>query len=151
MPSCAARARDLVRRGFTLVEILIDVVILGILAAIVVPQFTNATQLAATTVSYDQLMKVRKAVDLYYWKEANQFPPVQAGNGRPPWGPLIGQNYLHAPPVNHYVGSAASKVVVLGNGPDAAYQTTHGWIYNPATGEIWAGGFDANDEPLPHP
>ena len=31
-------------KGFTLVEILIVVVILGILAAIVVPQFTNATQ-----------------------------------------------------------------------------------------------------------
>ena len=36
------RAR--VRNAFTLVEILIVVVILGILAAIVVPQFTNATQ-----------------------------------------------------------------------------------------------------------
>ena len=33
-----------IRSGFTLVEILIVVVILGILAAIVIPQFTNATQ-----------------------------------------------------------------------------------------------------------
>ena len=30
------------RRGFTLIEILIVVVILGILAAIIVPQFTDA-------------------------------------------------------------------------------------------------------------
>ncbi|HIA72119.1 MAG TPA: prepilin-type N-terminal cleavage/methylation domain-containing protein, partial [Phycisphaerales bacterium] len=34
--------QNIIRRGFTLIEILIVVVILGILAAVVVPQFTNA-------------------------------------------------------------------------------------------------------------
>jgi len=38
------------KSGFTLVEILIVVVILGILAAIVIPQFTEATNAAKTPV-----------------------------------------------------------------------------------------------------
>ena len=47
-----------VRRGFTLIEILIVVVILGILAAIVIPQFTNASQEAAES-SQIELFRVR--------------------------------------------------------------------------------------------
>ena len=37
------------KKGFTLVEILIVVIILGILAAIVIPQFANASGDARTT------------------------------------------------------------------------------------------------------
>ncbi len=139
-------------RAFTLVEILIVVVILGILAAIVVPQFSQATDTAQKTATFEQLMRVRRAVDVYYWREANHLPePLPGGVGAPGWGPLISADYLREPPVNTYVGRAASKTVILGAGPDAAYQTTHGWIYNPGTGEVWAGGFGANDEPLPRP
>ena len=43
--------RNRVSKAFTLVEILIVVVILGILAAIVIPQFTNASQEAQTVAS----------------------------------------------------------------------------------------------------
>ena len=47
--------RGRVRKAFTLVEILIVVVILGILSAIVVPQFSNATQHAPSTAPHSQL------------------------------------------------------------------------------------------------
>lgn len=51
--------------GFTLVEILIVVVILGILAAIAVPQFARATYDSRTANLHSQLQTVRAAIQLY--------------------------------------------------------------------------------------
>ena len=54
------------RRGFTLIEILLVVVILGILAAIVVPHFTNAADDASISSARTQLQSMRSQIELYY-------------------------------------------------------------------------------------
>src|SRR5690606_33880949 len=53
------RMRNRVNRAFTLVEILIVVVILGILAAIVIPQFTTASEEAQVGNVQTQLQTMR--------------------------------------------------------------------------------------------
>ena len=50
------------RTGFTLVEILIVVVILGILAAIVVPQFTQASSEAIKGALQSQLQTINSQI-----------------------------------------------------------------------------------------
>jgi general secretion pathway protein G len=136
-----------VRRAFTLVEILIVVVILGILAAIVVPQMTGATQDASINTTYSELQKIRRHVLIYKARNANALPDVAEDSGT--WGQLIGSEHLLSAPINAWVGSENSRRIVFGNAPDAAYQQDYGWIFDPDTGNVWAGGFDANDEPLP--
>lgn len=138
------------RRAFTLVEILIVVVILGILAAIVVPQFVNARDEAAMGTTVSELEKLRRAIDVFRARNSNQVPTVVAGNQT--WGPLVGSGeYLKDGPLNPWVGSSNAGVIILRDSPDVAYQSNYGWIYDPATGRVWAGGFDANDDPLPKP
>ena len=138
-------------RGFTLVEILIVVVILGILAAIVVPSLANVRDEASIGATQTELQKLRRAVEVFQVRNENSLPSVTAGDGT--WGDLIlgDGEYLKDAPFNPYIGGANQKVIVIGNGPDAAFQTTHGWIFDDTTGEIWAGGFDIDDQPLPHP
>lgn len=52
-------------RGFTLVEILIVVIILGILASIVIPQFSNAAHQARENTLRDDIRFLRSQVQVY--------------------------------------------------------------------------------------
>ncbi|MHC4459889.1 MAG: type II secretion system protein [Planctomycetota bacterium] len=68
------------KKGFTLVEILIVVVILGILAAIVIPQFTSASTEAKESALVSDLQSVRSQIELYKIHHNDELPGSQAGN-----------------------------------------------------------------------
>ncbi|MBS0189371.1 MAG: prepilin-type N-terminal cleavage/methylation domain-containing protein [Planctomycetes bacterium] len=134
-------------KAFTLVEILIVVVILGILAAIVVPQYSNATDDAKTQATISQLVKLRQAMNVYYFRNNAVFPNVAAGNGT--WGELLSDGYFKYAPANLHVAGDKGSDIKIGTGPDTAKTDAYGWIFNPATGEVWAASFDGSDKPLP--
>jgi general secretion pathway protein G len=91
--------RSKVRGAFTLVEILIVVIILGILAAIVVPQFTNASDDAQAGNVATQLSTIRNQVELYRARNSGQYPalPGALNDG---WDLMIDDGFLKAPPMN---------------------------------------------------
>lgn len=60
--------------AFTLVEILIVVIILGILAAIVIPQFTEASNDARLSALSNDLQTVRSQLELYKVQHLDQYP-----------------------------------------------------------------------------
>jgi prepilin-type N-terminal cleavage/methylation domain-containing protein len=62
------------RSGFTLVELLIVVVILGVLAAIAIPQFGSNTEDAKLAALDASLAELRNAVELYYHQHGAVYP-----------------------------------------------------------------------------
>jgi len=62
------------KSGFTLVEILIVVIILGILAAIVIPQFTEASNDARESSLVSNMQTLRSQFELYKVQHLDVYP-----------------------------------------------------------------------------
>ncbi len=146
------------RSGFTLVEILIVVVILGILAAIVVPQFTNASEEAKDSRLMQDLQSVRSQIELYKIQHSGAMPGTvtdvsfteamtgytnAAGAGQTAPGTGVYGPYLQKMPSNPYVATGQATVTTATTTPTTA-STTSGWFFNTVTGEF--GAYDS----VPH-
>ncbi|AHL73700.1 secretion system protein G [Stutzerimonas stutzeri] len=66
------------QRGFTLIEIMVVVVILGILAALVVPQVMNRPDQAKVTVAKGDIKAISAALDMYKLDNYS-YPSTQQG------------------------------------------------------------------------
>jgi general secretion pathway protein G len=143
------------KRGFTLVEILIVVVILGILAAIVIPQFTQASTEAKTNSLCSDLQSLRSQVELYKVQHNDLVPlPEAAGTWnrmiyatdidgataaapskeRDPANDIIYGPYLERVPANPFNDLNTIKEVAA----KAAADNLTGWCIVTDTGEVYA-------------
>lgn len=122
-----------IKKAFTLIEILIVVVILGILAAIVVPQFTSATQDSQAGNIKAQLGTLQRQIELYYAKN-NAYPAWTSNDaaGNYGWNNLINGNYIKDAPTNPAVAASAAASVKKGVGTsnNATGSATLGWVWN---------------------
>ena len=115
-------------RGFTLIEILIVVVILGILAAIIVPQFSNAQSLSRATAMRTQLNTVRSQISAWRLQNGNAIPGGDGGTASEMMQTLIDDGYL-------------VRTVFASSGFE--------WQWNPLTCELGLAYSDAIDPSIP--
>ena len=133
-------ARKRIMHGFTLVEILIVVVILGVLAAIVIPEFTSAGDSAKQSNLETQLQTIRSQLERYRIQHDNTYPTIvqmfdnlvdSTGSDGNTLGVINGP-YLQRNPANPFVaGTYGTVVVAVGNAA-----STNGWTYDDTTGVI---------------
>ena len=135
------------RSAFTLVEILIVVVILAILAAAVIPQFTDSSSDAKSSTMLHNLQSLRSQIACYEAHHGATNPdanivaqltlktnPDGTTTGTPNLGP-----YFFAMPLNPEIADPTKQnLVSVVNTDPVANISTHGWIYNSANGKIFS-------------
>jgi type II secretion system protein G len=145
------------KTGFTLVEILIVVVILGILAAIVVPQFTSASNEAIKGALQSQLQTINTQVELFRVREQGSYP-TSLENGT--WDDLVNKDYLKEEPINGYTGftgiTPGDLAAAMGYDKATAQASKLGWAVQsgtPADADyytVYACGYDPANDLLQH-
>ena len=112
------RSRELRKRGFTLVEIVLVIVLIGILAAIVVPKFTGQSDKAKIAATKANIESIRSAIRLYQSNNDGALPATLAA---------LVTTYIKIVPEESVTPS--STVVAANTGAG-------GWVYVAATGEV---------------
>ncbi|XZE54708.1 type II secretion system protein [Planctomycetaceae bacterium SH139] len=132
--ACPGRSRR--RRAFTLIEMVVVVLILGIVAAVAVPRMFNTADSAGENATRQQLALLRTSIELY-----------RSTNGAYPPGTDFAtelQPFLRGPFPAPQLGAVRglNGVLIDANGDtavEAAAATPpagNGWVYKPANGDI---------------
>jgi prepilin-type N-terminal cleavage/methylation domain-containing protein len=129
------------RSAFTLVEVLIVVVIMAILAATIIPQFTDSTKEAKASTSRFNLHTLRSQIELYKAHHNGAVPDPLTdltiatdadGNTPGEFGP-----YVREIPVNPFSNTNTVTATTATQASPPAAATGGGWLYNATTGDIF--------------
>lgn len=132
------------RPGFTLVEVLIVVVIMAVLAATVIPQFSDTSSDAKEGTAKFNLQSMRSQIEAYKAQHNGAAPTTldlmtvkttRAGvaDTSGPYGPYIQEIPLEPITNSDNVETITGSSAALGAGNVTA---DGGWLYNSTTGEL---------------
>jgi prepilin-type N-terminal cleavage/methylation domain-containing protein len=140
------------RSAFTLIEVLIVVVIMAVLAATIIPQFSSSTRDAQDSTVKFNAHTLRSQIELYKAHHLGKYPANSGDNANLkqltgatnssgtigttgasyPYGP-----YLDEIPANPFNNQKTVKSITTNGTAPTTGDGGTGWQYDEATGNIW--------------
>lgn len=129
-------------KGFTLIELVMIIVILGILASVAIPRYMDLVDEAKEAAAKGALGGLRSGVSIFYanhaatstghttaWPTLAQMTATSSG--------VMERGMIPENPYNNSTGiqTSATKATVAG---------AYGWVYNSTSGEIWGNTTDSS-------
>lgn len=129
--------------GFTLVEVLIVVVIMAILAATIIPQFSDSTKDAKTNTAKFNLHTIRSQIEMFKSQHDGKVPAnladltlkTNASGTTGTGAAFVYGPYLATIPANPFNGLAT--VGATATNPPTAGTGANGWLYHAASGGVF--------------
>jgi prepilin-type N-terminal cleavage/methylation domain-containing protein len=124
------------QNGFTLIELVIIIVVLGILAAVAIPKYQDITAQAKEASCRASLGALRSGVTIWYANKA-------VTTGTAAWPSLVAVQTVDSVmaqslPRNPYqLTTNAPDSIVTGVTKGTIVGTRGGWAYKASTGEVW--------------
>lgn len=134
------------RKGFTLVELVVVVMILGILAAVAAPKLLGTSGTATDNGLRQTLSVVRDAIERYAAENAGSFPGTNEATFKTEIAPFLRGAFPTCP-----VGNESAEVFVDNSAtvPLGVQAGTASWRYSYQTGEFIVNSPDTDNSDVP--
>ncbi len=138
--------------GFTLIELMIVVAIIGILAAVAIPRFADLVSRAQEAATKGSLSSVRSAVTIYYGGTGGEMPDQLSDLVDEYIRQIPGGNIPQAAGgtgITWEVGDWYARNETTDGLVDATYTDGDGWAYDNTSMHVWIPDdtLDTSDEP----